>query len=76
MLPADLAYHLSTAQLGAVPTGYHSLTDEWHTLHTTFFEGNEPWGTFSGLPVPTPTSRVEYYTPGTWRLAFSYRNPD
>jgi subtilisin family serine protease len=75
-IPDSLAYHVSTAQLAAVSTAYHSLTDEWHSVYPTLLDGKERWSTGFSIGVPTPTKRAEYYTPGTWQVALSYRIPD
>lgn len=74
-IPTGLAYRTSTARLAAVPTAYHSLTQQGRSLLPSLLDGAESWSTGFSAEVPSPMQRTEYYTPATWRLRLGFRVP-
>ncbi|MFG3706980.1 S8 family serine peptidase [Micromonospora sp. NPDC047670] len=68
-IPTDLAHRPRTGDLAAVPTSYHNTSDEWRQVFAVISLGGEDHAVLGTTPVPSPLRRIEYYTPGRWRIS-------
>ncbi|MEU4743250.1 S8 family serine peptidase [Actinosynnema sp. NPDC023658] len=68
-LPRQLSTTVKTADLAAVRMAYHGGTEQEPPITSAWFEalGGEI-GTQWGLEAVPHAERVEYFTPGTWRI--------
>ncbi|NUT53886.1 MAG: hypothetical protein HOV94_42340, partial [Saccharothrix sp.] len=69
LLPARLSTVAKTADLAAVRMAYHGGTEEEPPITTAWVEAlGDEIGTQWGLPAVPHAERVEYFTPGRWRI--------
>ncbi|GAA3048043.1 S8 family serine peptidase [Actinokineospora globicatena] len=68
-IPTNLTHHEKTANLAAVRMAYYEGTEAEPPISSAWVEAlDDEIGTQWGLPTVPKAERVEYYTPGKWRL--------
>ncbi|SHF93552.1 S8 family peptidase [Streptoalloteichus hindustanus] len=78
-VPNNPAHQARTADLAAVTMAYHGGTAEKPPVSDAYFEGlGTLLGTFQTRRAVPHAERVEYFSPGTWRIGVSadYGPPD